>query len=348
MPVNKDSKLNFIQNSFFFLASILMLGYLLVIGKSIIIPFVIALFFWYLINALSNKIFSFTTFNKKISMCIAFLLIAASIAGFVQVTKDNVQAFIEQAPAYQDNINVFIDQFTRKFGALDLTGAKDIMKKVNFGQLAAGIVGAVSSLAKMTITILIYLAFLFLEQSTFSWKLKALFPKDESRMNAKEILEKIGRSLQSYIGLKTLASVGMGLCGYVVLFSLNIDNAVFWALIFGLLNFIPYVGPFIGTALPVFAALVQFGDISHAFLALAGLVAVAFIIGNVIEPRIFGNSLNLSPLVILLSLAIWGSLWGIIGMILCIPMMVSIMIILYQFEDLRPYALLMSEKEKTE
>ncbi|MBK66952.1 MAG: hypothetical protein CMP22_02340 [Rickettsiales bacterium] len=348
MPVNNDSKMNFLQNSFFFFASMIMLGYLLVIGKSIIIPFVIATFFWYLINALAHKIVNMTTFSEKTSLFLAFVVITLAVAGFVQVTKDNVQAFIEQAPAYQANINIFIDKFTAKFGTVDLSGARDIVKKVNFGGLAAGIVAAVSSVATMTITILIYLAFLFLEQSSFSWKLKALFPKKENRKNAEDILQKVGRSLESYIGLKTLASIGMGICGYAVLVIMGVDNAVFWALIFGLLNFIPYVGPFIGTALPVFAALVQFGDFSSALVVLGGLVAVAFIIGNIIEPKLFGNSLNLSPLVILLSLAIWGSLWGIIGMILCIPMMVSLMIILYQFDGLRPYALLMSEKEKTE
>lgn len=151
MPVNNDSKMNFLQNSFFFFASMIMLGYLLVIGKSIIIPFVIATFFWYLINALAHKIVNMTTFSEKTSLFLAFVVITLAVAGFVQVTKDNVQAFIEQAPAYQANINIFIDKFTAKFGTVDLSGARDIVKKVNFGGLAAGIVAAVSSVATMTI-----------------------------------------------------------------------------------------------------------------------------------------------------------------------------------------------------
>lgn len=337
---------SFLQTMFFILASLLMLGYLLVIGQSILIPFVIALFFWYLINALGREIYNRTSLGRRVATAVALLLVFGGITAFVQVTKGNIQTFIEQAPVYQQNINIFIDKFTDNYTPINLEGLQDLLKKMNFGGLAAGIVGAVGSIATMTVTILIYLVFMFLEQASFRWKLNAFFKSEEKKNHAEETLKEIGRSLERYVGLKSLASLAMGVCGFIVLSLLGVDNAVFWALIFGLLNFIPYIGPFIGTALPLLATLVQFGDLGTPLMVLAALGGIAFIIGNLIEPRLFGNSLNLSPLVILISLATWGSLWGVIGMILCVPMMVSLMIIFYQFDKTRPVAILMSEKEK--
>ena len=137
----------------------------------------------------------------------------------------------------------------------------------------------------------------------------------------------------------------MGVAGYAVLVYFGVNNAVFWALIFGVLNFIPYVGPVIGVALPFLAAVVQFGDIQDPVIVAVLLSLIAFIVGNIIEPKIFGNSLNLSPIVFMIALSVWGSLWGIIGMILCIPIMVGIIIALSGFEKTRKYALLMTERE---
>ncbi len=330
---------------FFTLSSLILVGYILIIGQSIIMPFVIAVFLWYLIKSLAHKIQSLTSLTSLWAKLASVVVIFGAIVLFVDISKDNVKAFIDQAPVYQDNISQFIGLYAERFGAIDKTVFQDLAAKINFGKLAAGIVSAIGNVTTMTVTIILYLAFLFLEEKTFHWKMDALFPGKKERKEIGSLIKEIGQSFEHYIGLKTAASVAMGVMGYGVLLSIGVDNAIFWALIFGVLNFVPYLGPVIGTVLPVMAAIVQFGSFGEAGIVALGLGAIAFVIGNIIEPKLFGNSLNLSPLVFMISLAVWGSLWGIIGMILCIPIMVGIMITLSKFKATKNLSLLMAERK---
>ncbi len=331
---------------FFILSSIVIIGYLLSIGQSILVPFVIAVFFWYLINAVAHKITEFTKFNYNISKWLSILLIVLLVSGFVNLTQDNVQSFVSQLPDYQKNVEQLFSKYVSALGLLESNIAKEAISNVQIGQLAGGIALALGNIATMTVTILLYLVFLFLEQASFKGKVKALFPQKTKYKKIDCLLSDIGDSIEAYIGLKTLASVIMGVIGYIILIILGVDHAIFWALIFGVLNFIPYIGPVVGVVFPVLAALVQFGDFSNAAIIAISFTLIAFIIGNIVEPKLFGHSLNLSPLVLMLSLSVWGSLWGVIGMILSVPLMVGIMIVLSHFDATRPYAVLMSEKEE--
>jgi predicted PurR-regulated permease PerM len=122
----------------------------------------------------------------------------------------------------------------------------------------------------------------------------------------------------------------------------GVDFASFWAVLIFLLNFIPTIGSIIATAFPSLLALVQFETAGPFFITISILTAIQFSIGSLIEPKLMGNRLNLSPLVILLSLGLWGSIWGIPGMFLCVPITVIIMIICAYFPETRPIAVALS------
>ena len=99
-----------------------------------------------------------------------------------------------------------------------------------------------------------------------------------------------------------------------------------------------------GTLLPALFSLVQFGEFVPFLIILFGVGTVATLVGSLVEPRLMGNTLNISRLVAILSLALWGSLWGITGMLLSVPITVALIIILAQFKSTRPVAILLSEK----
>ena len=147
-----------------------------------------------------------------------------------------------------------------------------------------------------------------------------------------------------YIGIKTFNSALTGLLSYAVLTYARLDFASFWGVIIFVLNFIPTVGSLIATALPAMLAMLQFGfDPINKFLTvLIGVGVIQFSIGNVLEPKLMGGSLNLSPLVILFSLALWGSLWGIPGMLLCVPFTVIATIVAKEIPEARPLAIVLS------
>lgn len=124
--------------------------------------------------------------------------------------------------------------------------------------------------------------------------------------------------------------------------AVGVDFAGFWALLIFALNFIPYIGAWLGVVFPAALALIQFDTPTPFLLTTGGLALIQFTTGSIIEPRVMGTGLNLSPVIMLLSLALWGSMWGIAGMLLAVPLMVIVMIVCSHFEATRPIAVLLS------
>jgi predicted PurR-regulated permease PerM len=131
---------------------------------------------------------------------------------------------------------------------------------------------------------------------------------------------------------------------FMILRGVGVDFAAFWGLIIFFLNFIPMIGSLIGIIFPALLTLVQFDTYTPFVVVSLGLSAVQMLIGNFLDPKMTGDTLNLSPLVILLSLATWGMIWGIPGMFLSIPIMVIVTIVMSQFETTRPLAVLLSKR----
>ncbi|MFC1616553.1 AI-2E family transporter, partial [Patescibacteria group bacterium] len=129
---------------------------------------------------------------------------------------------------------------------------------------------------------------------------------------------------------------------YVVLKVIGVDFPEFWAFIIFLFNYIPVVGSLVAVSFPIMLSLVQFPGLLVGLIVTVCLFSIQFIVSNFVEPPLIGNSLNLSPVVIVLSLALWGSIWGIIGMILCVPITVIVNIVFSKFPNTRPVAILLS------
>ena len=129
---------------------------------------------------------------------------------------------------------------------------------------------------------------------------------------------------------------------WAVLALIGCQNASFWALVIFMLNFIPVVGSLLSVVFPALLVLVQFGSFGPFFASLILLTAIQIGVSNVLEPRLMGSSLNLSPMAILVALAVWGGLWGVAGMFLCVPITVIVMIVCAHFQSTRPMAVLLS------
>jgi predicted PurR-regulated permease PerM len=198
-----------------------------------------------------------------------------------------------------------------------------------------------------TFLVIIYLIFLLLEQRIFSKKLQQIF-NGKHQITFKKGLEKVKHSIESYILVKTLISFLTASLSYVILIIIGVDFAFFWAFLIFLLNYIPNIGSLIATVFPAILTLIQFDTLWPAFFVLFGIGTIQFLIGNFIEPKAFGKSLNLSALAVILSLTFWGFIWGVVGMFLCVPITVIIMIILSNFEETKPFAILLSDDGEIE
>ncbi|MEL7029105.1 MAG: AI-2E family transporter, partial [Pseudomonadota bacterium] len=177
----------------------------------------------------------------------------------------------------------------------------------------------------------------------FSKKIAAIAASTNQEDAVNAVLEHISALIRNYLSIKTLTSLMTGAASYVVMLLIGVDFASFWAVLIFVLNFIPVIGSIVAVAFPVLLTAIQFGSWGPFLTALIGLTAIQQTVGGFIEPRMMGASLNLSPLVILLSLTLWGQLWGIPGMLLCVPIMVVVTITLSQFASTRPIAILLSQ-----
>jgi AI-2 transport protein TqsA len=123
----------------------------------------------------------------------------------------------------------------------------------------------------------------------------------------------------------------------------GLDFAEFWALLVFILHFIPTIGVIVATLLPTLLAAVEFNSLGPVLVIGIGITAIAQFMGNIVEPNVMGETLNLSPLTVIVSLIVWGSVWGIVGAFLCVPLTVILVIVLSNFESTRWVCILLSK-----
>ena len=130
--------------------------------------------------------------------------------------------------------------------------------------------------------------------------------------------------------------------GHVLLRQRDSRIAAFWAVMVFFFYWIPTVGSILAIVAPAMLTLVQFDNLTPFLIVLLVFGTIQVVTANVIEPAIMGSTLNLSPLVVIVSLMVWGTIWGVVGMFLCVPITVVSLIVLAQFETTRPIAVLLS------
>ncbi len=319
--------------------------YVLWVGQALLVPLAIAVLIWYMINALSSLYarFIFRKGANWVTLILALVTMAVGIGIVVDVVQNNIADVKAAAPGYKADLDKWLVRIYDLLGIEDLPTFSQFIQQVDIGPIVSNFAGALTGILGNLALIVVYVGFLLFEQKTFSDKLTGMFPDSDKRREVRTVIDNIQSQIQTYIWIKTLVSAVTGLVGFVVLSMVGVDFASFWAFAIFLLNYIPVIGSVIATLFPALLTLIQFDTFTPFLIVGVGLTSAQFVVGNVIEPKLMGSSLNLSPLVVLLSLALWGGLWGIPGMFLCVPIMVIILIVLSHFSSTRPLAVMLSE-----
>ena len=313
-------------------------------GKELIMPFIIALVIWYLLNSLKRQIAKIKIGEKTLPRSIQIVVAASILIGglffIVMVFKSNVEEFVVAYPEYHDKILVLSERVTEY---LDLPISMfELVNKLDLPNLISGLLNSSVSLLSGVALVTIYVLFIMAEEHIFRQKLTAIFNNKQKLGRFLLTIAKVDRSIRSYITIKTSLCFISAISSYIVLYFVGVDFAVLWAFLIFFLNYIPIIGAFVGPVFPTLIALMQFDGVVPAVLVISLLSGIQVVIGNFIEPKVLGERLNLSPLVVILSLAFWGTLWGIAGMFLCVPITVMLMIIFAQFPKTRGIAILLS------
>lgn len=316
-------------------------------GKNLLIPFVVALIFWFLIKEIRDALNKIKFVDKKIPNTILNIIGFASIfliiGGVVKILTVNIQQLSTQLPAYQSNITSITQSINTTFDIDIVSSLKEFLGEFEYTKLLSGLFNSLTDIFGDAFLIIIYTLFLLLEEPFFSKKIKAIYSKVNDQKEVNQVLKQLDKSIGRYLSLKTLISLLTGFLSYFALLFIGLDAPLFWAFLIFLMNYIPTVGSLIATAFPAMFAMLQFGELMPGVWVLAIVGLIQLIVGNYIDPKLTGNSLNVSPLVVLIGLAFWGAIWGIIGMILSVPITVMMIIIFSEFPQTKAIAILLTK-----
>lgn len=319
--------------------------------QHIFIPFIIAVFLFFVFEPL-NKFLT----NKKIpsgfTILIDLIIMIGVIWGISRIIIDSFSRFGKEITVYERKLNNIVIETAHSLGLSDpvLTefNLSEILETLDYGGIAGTFFSSTLSIFSATFFVLFFFIFISVGYKNLYEVIKKRFVErhvkgslkqakkeikreneslntlDNIKFDREKTIEKtfkdITSQVQRYIATKFLVSLMTGVLAGFILWLFGVDFFIVWAVFTLLLNFIPNIGSAIAVILPALMTLVQYESLGYAILVTAILITIQTIIGNGLEPKIFGDRLGLNPLVILLSLLLWGYIWGIVGMFLSVPL----------------------------
>ncbi len=332
------------------LAMTLMLGWLLYIGRGVIMPVLLAVIAVYILTTSAEALGRLPVFRRlgrrwrRLMVLIGILAVVLMLSAFV---TSNAAAISAAIPGYEHNLDILQKRLMNVLGLDDEPNLRklgnEILDLFDATALMPQIVSTLSNAGTLIIAAGLYAVFILADLDRLPGKTRLALGESERTEQTLEIVRQINVRIGSYLAAKTLVNALLAAVSLAILWATGIEFALFWAILIGLLNYIPYIGSIFGVVFPVTMSLVQFGSLSHAALVLVLLLVVQSSVAYFLEPKILGRSVNLSPLMVLLALAVWTSLWGLTGAILAVPLTAMVTIILAEFPGTRFIAIFMSE-----
>ncbi|MEH6791135.1 AI-2E family transporter [Parasphingorhabdus sp.] len=362
-----------VSTIFFAIGITIMVGWLFYVGKDIILPIVTAIILLQILYAASATVARIPGLGQTplwLRATLALIAVIAMLFAMTRMLVASLQNLVPSLPVYQRNLeNLFAAWFPAPAEAIaDPPQMAELMSspqgifdrgteavakavsefatrfftEIDIAALAQSVLASLTSFGGFVFITILYASFLLSEITGFPEKVRRAFGSDRESTDTLNMITRINHDIGSYLATKTLINIILGVICWAILMVLGVEYAALWAIIIGLLNYIPYIGSFVGVAFPALFAVAQFGNLTIPLIA-TGLMTIAqVIIGNIVEPKMLSKSVNLSPMVVLVSLAIWSSLWGIPGAILAVPFTTILMIVLARRPGTRPIAALLS------
>jgi AI-2 transport protein TqsA len=333
-------------NVFIILAAVVIVLAGVKAAAPIIIPFLLSLFIAVILMPLLHFLM-----DRKIPMAVAMLLVVGMLVlGFTllgMIVGHAMNDFIGNLPVYEAHLRTRlggVEEWLTQWGvALPQKNMQDLLDPGSLFTYLTGMLKGFGSVLTNGFVILLTTVFMLLEGVAYQQKVAYIYrqKRSDGQKHLSQILEKINH----YMALKAFISAGTGLLVYILLRLFGLDYAVLWAVIAFLLNFIPNIGSIMAAVPAVLLAVIQLDFLSAAWIAL-GYVAINTVVGSFIEPKVMGRGLDLSTLVVFLSLIFWGWLLGPVGMLLSIPLTIMVKIVFDSDDSTRWIAVLLGERVK--
>jgi len=326
---------------------VLGLGALLISAKTLFVPFILAIFLLYMLNPLIGFLE-----NRGIPAGIAgfvallFVMVVMTVLG--QIISGSIQEFAQDFPRFEPRIRELSDSVMGMIPGGEHLGDPSspvaaALESVSLPGLIASLVGSLGALASEVVLVLLILAFMLAGRNQLSAKIPVAF-EEELAAKILKVVEDVNQQVQRYIIAKSFVSLLTAVLSMIVLWLFGIDFILIWGLLIFILNFIPNIGSIIAILLPISLSVIQLDSLIGVLWLAVCLVAIQFIIGNVVDPKLVGDRIGVSPVTILFALVAWSWMWGLVGMFLAVPLTVLMKIIFENIETLRFLSVLMSSK----
>ncbi len=320
---------------------------LLYVGRTFLVPLAIAVLISSLLGALIDQIARLRLGGHTLPRWIATLLSICIVLGAVVVVGNVIASQIggirEIWPQYAARLETIVANFVSAVGEETSAEVVSALREIDIVKRVPRMLGSLGSSLTSLGLIILYVTFMLLERRHFPNKIAAMFSDAAELETFNRISSLVADGVRQYIGLKTLMSMLTGGSSYVIFRLVGLDFAETWAILIFLLNYIPTIGSIIGVVFPTLLALLQFETITPFLIIATSCTGLQVLIGNIVEPSFMGRTLNLSSLVIVLSLIFWGTLWGFAGAFLSVPIAVIAMIVCTHVPQWRPVAILLSK-----
>jgi predicted PurR-regulated permease PerM len=308
---------------FFYTATLFVIVGGLKLASEIIVILFLSLFIATVINALYDTLRKFHI-PKAISYLFVAILLMVVVALLIYILGASMKNFARDLPFYEEKIRLLMDQSILFFKGydvdLDIKALFDGLDFSYFFQFTTSTVGSIGTLFSKFIFVMIGVAFILFESREFEQKIEIIFKQDRGKI---ESFQLFSHNLKKYLVIKTFTSLLTGGIIAVTLILFDIPYPILWGMLGFLLNYIPFIGSLVAAIPALMLALIHVPIVETIWLGVAYFI-INNVITNIIEPRFMGKGLGLSPVVIFFSLLFWGWTLGIVGMLLAVPLTMTL------------------------
>jgi predicted PurR-regulated permease PerM len=304
--------------------------------SGILIPLVIAFVLVVLVDAvvafINNR---WPKAPKWVVSAAAGLVVILSASGGMFVLAQGAVQVVQSGPALVERVDSVVLNVSSSAGLNRPLHVQSLIGDVSIPRIAGYVLSAVQGVAGAVLLIIIYFGFMVAGRRRIRDKIDAIADTSAKRRTIKDILKHIAADIRTYLWVQAVTGLMVALAAAAVMLAVGLDNVLFWSVIFFLLTFIPNIGVTIGSIAPALFALLQFDTIWQAVAIFAVIQVAAFVVGNLIYPRMQADTQNIDPVTTIVALSLWTFLWGIPGAFLAVPMTLMLMMAFAQFESTR-------------
>lgn len=314
--------------------------------RDILTPLAMAIFLMIMIDGVKRLIERHTALPDQTAGVAALLLVIAVFFAVIAFIVNGAAGFFTDMSGVSSGIGPRIDAIiadgARLIGMEAAPTAAELIADIDLRGYLTGLAFQAQGVASGSFFVMVYLGFLLASQAGFRRKIVAMFPQREQRSEALEVFQRVRGGVEGYLWVQAVTGVIICAAAWILMRVVGLQHAEFWTFIIFVVGFIPVLGGAVAGLAPPLFALVQFPTYWPALILLIGLQIILFVVGNLVQPRMQGDNQNVDPVAVLLALALWGKMWGVVGMFLSTPLLVMAMAILAEFKGSRWIAVLLS------